>query len=75
MVSTGLLVSVLDRMAKAVHSTAANYYFNSERLKCKANAGNIVVGDQVMVKGQHIMPLTTMWDHHYTVTQVRGKVI
>ena len=62
-------------MAKAARATAASRYYNRERLARKANSGQIEIGDQVMIKGQRITPLTAKWDHHFTVTQVRGKVI
>ena len=62
-------------MAQAARATAASRHYNRQRLLDKANAGNIEVGDRVMVKGQRVTPLTAKWDHHFVVTQVLGKVI
>ena len=41
----------------------------------KAKTVDFEVGDNEMVCGQRVTPLTAKWDHHYIVTQVRGKVI
>ncbi len=62
-------------MAKAARATAASRHYNRQRLLEKANAGDIEVGDRVMVRGQRVTPLTAKWDHHFIVTQIRGKVI
>ena len=64
-----------DVMATAARATAASRHYNRQRLLDKANAGNIAVGDRVMVRGQRVTPLTAKWDHHFIVTQVSGKVI
>ena len=62
-------------MQKAVRAMEESRRHNRERLERKANAKHLEPGDQVMVKGQRLTPLTSKWDHHFTVTQVRGKVI
>ena len=64
-----------QKIDKATRATAASRYYNRQRLLNKANAGKLDVGDRVMVKGQRITPLTAKWDHHFVVTEVRGKVI
>ena len=62
-------------MAHAARATAASRHYNRERLKEKVNAGDLEIGDQVMVRGQRVTPLTAKWDHHFRVTGIRGKVI
>ena len=62
-------------MAQAARATAASRHYNRQRLLEKANAGQIEVGDRVMVRGQGLTPLTAKWDHHFIVSGVRGKVI
>jgi hypothetical protein len=62
-------------MQQSARATEESRRHNRERLERKANAKDISPGDQVMIKGQRLTPLTAKWDHHYTVTGVRGKVI
>ena len=62
-------------MQKASQATAASRGRNRARLESKANTKLLEVGDQVMVRGQRLTPLTSKWDHHYQVISIRGKVI
>ena len=62
-------------MQKAVRATEDSRRYNRERLERKANARHLEPGDQVMVKGQRMTPLTSKWDHHFQVVGVRGKVV
>ena len=62
-------------MTAAAKATAASRVHNRDRLAAKANAGVIEPGDQVLIKGTRLTPLTAKWDHHYRVTRVQGKVI
>ena len=47
-------------------------HFNQDRLNTKANTNDLEVGDQVMIEGQHLMPLTSKWDHHFWAMGIRG---
>jgi hypothetical protein len=62
-------------MQEAARATEKSREHNRERLNAKANAKDLEVGDQVMIVGHARVPLTAKWDHHYTVTRVRGKVV
>ena len=57
----------------AAQSITASWYYNQDRLAQKANTGQIKVGDQVMIKWEWITPRTAIWDHHFTITQVRAR--
>jgi transposase InsO family protein len=48
---------------------------NRERFERRANAKDLQPGDEVVVKGQRLTPLTAKWDHNFTVVGVRGKVV
>ncbi len=41
-----------------LHVTQRSRRYKRQRLEEKANAGEIKEGDRVMVKGQHLTPLT-----------------
>ncbi len=62
-------------MEQAAQHTKDSRRYNRERLEDQANAGTLKEGDRVMVKGQRLTPLTARWDHHFIVTDVRGKVV
>ncbi len=49
--------------------------FNREGLARQANTGEIYVGDSVVIKANEPLTITSSWDPHCTVTQVRGKVV
>jgi hypothetical protein len=69
------LLTQQEVMQEAARATEQSREHNRERLNAKANAKNIEIGDQVMIVGHARVPLTAKWDHHYTVTRVRGKVV
>ena len=62
-------------MAQTARATSESRHYNRQGLPELAKARKTEVGDRVMVKGQRVTPLTAKWDHHFIVTQVRGKVI
>jgi hypothetical protein len=62
-------------MQQAAKATEESRRHNRERLNAQANAKELKLGDQVIVVSHARVPLTAKWDHHYTVTGIRGKVI
>jgi hypothetical protein len=61
--------------ALAIANIAKSRERNRERLANAANACDLQVGDQVLIKGQRMTPLTAKWDFGYVITAIRGKVI
>ena len=62
-------------MQQARQATADSRRYNRERLRRQANAGEINVGDSVMVKAREPLSLTAKWDFGFIVTRVNGKVL
>lgn len=52
--------------------TADSRKYNRERLRAKANAGEIEVGDTVMVAANEPLSMSAKWDPEYEVTRVVG---
>ena len=62
-------------MREAAKHTEQSRHYNRERLKKRSNAGQIKVGDRVVLKAQEALTLTAKWDFGYIVTRVRGHVL
>ena len=59
----------------AARRTEESRRYNQERLQKRANAGEIKIGDSVVVLAQERSPLDPKWDYGYTVTRIRDNVI
>ena len=71
----GRLQMLAEGLEHARELTAQSRQCNRERLARKAREHDIVVGDSVVIRAQEPMTLTSKWDPHWHVTQVRGKVV
>ena len=73
------LGSRLQELANAFRSAAVNTEesrkYNLERLAKRANAGEIQIGDSVVILANESSPLDPKWDHGYIVVNIRGPVI
>ena len=49
--------------------------YNRERLAEKANAGEIIAGDHVILRANEPVSLSAQWDFAYVVTQVNGLTV
>ena len=71
----GRLQILAEGLQQARELTLQSRQSNRERLAKKAQSNNIDVGDSVVIRAQEPMTLTSKWDPHWQVTQVRGKVV
>ncbi len=71
----GRLQDLFDNLQQARAMSEESRMFNRERLARQANTGEIYVGDSVVIKANEPLTITSSWDSHWTVTQVRGKVV
>ena len=55
--------------------TANSRKYNRERINARATAGEIKVGDTVVVKAHERLTLTSKWDPQYEVYDVCGPVV
>ena len=60
--------------AAALH-TADSRRYNHKRLMERANAGELQVGDSVVILANDASPLDPKWDHGYVVIGIRGSVV
>ena len=69
----------LDDLATALkvtrQLTEESRRYNRDRLAKKADAGDIAVGDSIVVKAEERLTLTSRWDPQWEVTRVRGAVL
>jgi len=71
----GRLQDLSEGLQHARAMTEESRKHNRERLARKANAEHLEVGDSVVIKANEPLSTTSRWDPHWTVTQIRGKVI
>ena len=78
-IDRGIVAARLDELSlafqEAARRTETSRMYNRERLERQANAGEVNVGDHVMVRAHGRAPLDPHWDHGYVVTRVRGPVL
>ena len=67
-----LASEVFQEVAEA---TKHSRQYNKERLRNKANAKDISVGDSVILCANEPLSLTARWDYGYLVTEVRGLTV
>ena len=60
---------------EAARNTTESRKHNQARLKSKANAKKISVGDHVVLKANEPLSLTAKWDYGYIVTKVNGLTV
>ena len=76
---TDVLAALLDELSRAfkdaARRTEESRLYNHERLRKKARAGDLRVGDHVVTLAQESSPLDPKWDHGYVVTRIRGSVV
>ena len=68
------LEALSEAFRRAKVATAASRTYNRERLARRATAGELRVGDSVIIVAQEAMSMTARWDHQYTVVRQRGAV-
>jgi hypothetical protein len=66
------LADMTDAFRQAKEHTEQSRFHNRERLARKATAGEIVVGDSVIVAANEPVSLSAKWDHQYEVTKSHG---
>ena len=68
----------LDDLSIALKSTREltreSRHYNRIRLE-KANAGQLSIGDSVVIKAEERIALTSRWDPHWQIYRIRGPVI
>ena len=76
---TDVLAARLDELSRAfkdaTRRTEESRLYNHERLRKKARACDLRVGDHVVTLAQESSPLDPKWDHGYVVTRIRGSVV
>ena len=74
-----VLASRIDELSRAfkeaARNTAVSRVYNTERLRQRAQAGDLQVGDHVVVYASDAGRLEPHWDHGFVVTHVRGPVV
>ena len=69
----------LDDLSIALKSTREltreSRHYNRIRLEKKANAGQLSIGDSVVIKAEERIALTSRWDPHWQIYRIRGPVI
>jgi len=53
-------------------ATKESRKYNRDRIRQKANAGEVSVGDHVILRANEPLTLTAKWDYGYVVTKVNG---
>jgi hypothetical protein len=66
------LATMSTVLLQAQEHTRESRHFNRERLARKATAGDIAVGDSVIVAANEPVTLSAKWDHQFEVTKIRG---
>ena len=66
------LADMSEVMANAKLHTEQSRALNRNRLAWKANAGQIDVGDTVIVVANEPVALSAKWDHQFEVTRCEG---
>ena len=66
------LADMSEVMINAQLHTEQSRTLNRNRLARKANAGQIVVGDTVIVAANEPVALSAKWDHQFEVTRSEG---
>ena len=75
----GILGTRLQELTNAFREAAINTEnsrrYNHQRLLDRANAGELQVGDAIVILANDSAPLDPKWDHGYTVIGIRGSVV
>ena len=69
------LLELCAAFKQAAQRTEESRRYNRERLEKQARAGDLKIGDCVVVLANESRPLDPKWDHGYTVAYLRGSVV
>ena len=70
-----VLASGIDELSYAFKNAAWKIVYNTERLRRQARAGDLHVGDHLIVYASDASKLEPQGNHGYIVTWVRGPVV
>ena len=69
------LQELTNAFRSAAVNTEASRRYNHQRLMDRANAGDLKVGDSIVILANDASPLDPKWDHGYLVVGIRGSVV
>ena len=69
------LLELTEAFREAAVRTEESRRYNYKRLQERARAGDLKVGDSVVILANESSPLDPKWDHGYTVVGIRGSVV
>ena len=69
------LYELAKALTNAKEMTARSRQYNRERINQRATAGNVQIGDTVVVKANERLTFTSKWDPQYEVYDTRGPVV